>query len=180
MGVEMVFNQSLESIEKKDDSLLATLSNRRQITTDVIIASVGLKPNTTIATQAGLRVDRGIDVDDCMRTSDPHIFAIGDCAQIQGKLLPFLQSIQLSAMTLARNALGGNEQVKLPAMLIKIKTPEMPLHLAGETSRKDLQWQISLESQGLVAKGLDMAGGLRAFVVSEDQMKQAFALLRQL
>jgi len=43
-----------------------------------------------------------------------------------------------------------------------------------------LQWQISLESQGLVARGLDMAGQLRAFVVSEDQMKQAFALLRQL
>jgi len=83
-------------------------------------------------------------------------------------------------MTLARNVLGGDEQVKFPAMLVKIKTPEMPLHLAGETSRKDLQWQISLESQGLVAKGLDMAGQLRAFVVSEDQMKQAFALLRQL
>ena len=180
MGVEMVFNQALEFIEKRDDSLLATLSNGRQISTDVIIASVGLKPDTTLAAQAGLRVDRGIEVDERMCTSDPHIFAVGDCAQIQGKLLPFLQPIQLSAMTLARNVLGGDEQVKFPAMLVKIKTPEMPLHLAGETSRKDLQWQISLESQGLVAKGLDMAGQLRAFVVSEDQMKQAFALLRQL
>ncbi len=83
-------------------------------------------------------------------------------------------------MTLARNVLGGNEEVKFPAMLVKVKTPEMPLHLAGETSRKDLQWQISLEAQGLIAKGLDMAGQLRAFVVSEDQMKQAFTLLRQL
>ena len=180
MGVEMVFNQALEFIEKRDDSLLATLSNGRQISTDVIIASIGLKPDTTLAAQAGLRVDRGIEVDERMCTSDPHIFAVGDCAQIQGKLLPFLQPIQLSAMTLARNVLGGDEQVKFPAMLVKIKTPEMPLHLAGETSRKDLQWQISLESQGLVAKGLDMAGQLRAFVVSEDQMKQAFALLRQL
>ncbi|NWD54859.1 FAD-dependent oxidoreductase, partial [Pseudomonas veronii] len=80
----------------------------------------------------------------------------------------------------ARNVLGGDEQVKFPAMLVKIKTPEMPLHLAGETNRKDLQWQINLEAHGLVAKGLDMAGQLRAFVVSEDQMKQAFTLLRQL
>ena len=159
---------------------MATLSNGRQISTDVIIASIGLKPDTTLAAQAGLRVDRGIEVDERMCTSDPHIFAVGDCAQIQGKLLPFLQPIQLSAMTLARNVLGGDEQVEFPAMLVKIKTPEMPLHLAGETNRKDLQWQISLESQGLVAKGLDMAGQLRAFVVSEDQMKNAFALLRQL
>ncbi|WP_136476748.1 NADH:flavorubredoxin reductase NorW [Pseudomonas sp. DG56-2] len=180
MGVEMLFNQGLESIEKTNDGLLATLSNGRRITTDVIIASIGLKPDTTIAAQAGLWVDRGIEVDERMCTSDPHIFAVGDCAQIQGKLLPFLQPIQLSAMALARNVLGGNENVKFPAMLVKVKTPEMPLHLAGETSRKDLQWQISLESQGLVARGLDMDGQLRAFVVSEDQMKQAFALLRQL
>ncbi|MEE1867913.1 NADH:flavorubredoxin reductase NorW [Pseudomonas auratipiscis] len=180
MGVEMLFNQGLESIEKTNDGLLATLSNGRRITTDVIIASIGLKPDTTIAAQAGLWVDRGIEVDERMCTSDPHIFAVGDCAQIQGKLLPFLQPIQLSAMALARNVLGGNENVKFPAMLVKVKTPEMPLHLAGETSRKDLQWQISLESQGLIARGLDMDGQLRAFVVSEDQMKQAFALLRQL
>lgn len=180
MGVEMLFNQGLESIEKTNDGLLATLSNGRRITTDVVIASIGLKPDTTIAAQAGLWVDRGIEVDERMCTSDPHIFAVGDCAQIQGKLLPFLQPIQLSAMALARNVLGGNENVKFPAMLVKVKTPEMPLHLAGETSRKDLQWQISLESQGLVARGLDMDGQLRAFVVSEDQMKQAFVLLRQL
>lgn len=180
MGVEMLFNQGLESIEKTNDGLLATLSNGRRITTDVVIASIGLKPDTTIAAQAGLWVDRGIEVDERMCTSDPHIFAVGDCAQIQGKLLPFLQPIQLSAMTLARNVLGGNEDVKFPAMLVKVKTPEMPLHLAGETNRKDLQWQISLESQGLVARGLDMDGQLRAFVVSEDQMKQAFVLLRQL
>lgn len=180
MGVEMLFNQGLESIEKTNDGLLATLSNGRRITTDVVIASIGLKPDTTIAAQAGLWVDRGIEVDERMCTSDPHIFAVGDCAQIQGKLLPFLQPIQLSAMALARNVLGGNEDVKFPAMLVKVKTPEMPLHLAGETSRKDLQWQISLESQGLVARGLDMDGQLRAFVVSEDQMKQAFVLLRQL
>ncbi|MBM3104457.1 NADH:flavorubredoxin reductase NorW [Pseudomonas sp. V1] len=180
MGVEMLFNQGLESIEKTNDGLLATLSNGRRITTDVVIASIGLKPDTTIAAQAGLWVDRGIEVDERMCTSDPYIFAVGDCAQIQGKLLPFLQPIQLSAMALARNVLGGNEDVKFPAMLVKVKTPEMPLHLAGETSRKDLQWQISLESQGLVARGLDMDGQLRAFVVSEDQMKQAFVLLRQL
>lgn len=180
MGVEMLFNQGLESIEKTNDGLLATLSNGRRITTDVVIASIGLKPDTTIAAQAGLWVDRGIEVDERMCTSDPYIFAVGDCAQIQGKLLPFLQPIQLSAMALARNVLGGNEDVKFPAMLVKVKTPEMPLHLAGETSRKDLQWQISLESQGLVARGLDMDGQLRAFVVSEDQMKQAFGLLRQL
>lgn len=180
MGVEMLFNQSLESIVKTGDGLLVTLSNGRQISTDVIIASIGLKADTTLAEQAGLKTGCGIEVDERMCTSDPHIFAVGDCAQIHGRLLPFLQPIQLSAMTLARNVLGGDEQVRFPAMLVKVKTPEMPLHLAGETHRQDLLWQIHLESQGMIARGLDSEGQLRAFVVSEDQMKQAFGMLRQL
>ena len=65
-------------------------------------------------------------------------------------------------------------------MLIKVKTPELPLHLAGETQRHDLNWQIILEPQGMVARGADNEGQLRAFVVSEDQMKEAFALLKLL
>lgn len=45
--------------------------------------------------------------------------------------------------------------MKLPAMLIKVKTPELPLHLAGETQRQDLNWQSTLEPQGMVARGAD-------------------------
>ncbi len=95
-------------------------------------------------------------------------------------MLPFLQPIQLSAMFLAKNLLGGNAPVKLPAMLVKVKTPELPLHLAGETQRQDLDWEIVLSPQGMVARGTDTDGQMRAFVVSEDRMKEAFALLKSL
>lgn len=78
------------------------------------------------------------------------------------------------------NLLGGNAPVKLPAMLVKVKTPELPLHLAGETQRQDLDWQIALSPQGMVARGTDTDGQMRAFVVSEDRMKEAFALLKSL
>ena len=83
-------------------------------------------------------------------------------------------------MVLAKNLLGNNTPLKLPAMLVKIKTPELPLHLAGETQRRDLRWQICTESQGMVARGVDGADQLRAFVVSEDRMKEAFGLLKTL
>ncbi len=68
-------------------------------------------------------------------------------------------------MVLAKNLLGNNTPLKLPAMLVKIKTPELPLHLAGETQRQDLRWQINTERQGMVARGVDDADQLRAFVV---------------
>ncbi|MDN8683063.1 hypothetical protein Q0M91_14695, partial [Staphylococcus aureus] len=59
-------------------------------------------------------------------------------------------------------------------------TPLMPLHLAGETARKDLTWNISTTQSGIIAKGFDKNDVLRAFVVTEEQVKEAFALLRAL
>jgi len=180
MGVELVFNQQLVSLQPHQQAWLATLSNGRELLADAVVSSIGLRPNIQLAEQAGLQVNRGIVVDARLQTSAEGVYALGDCAEIEGKLLPFLQPIQFSAMTLAKNLLGASDNLKLPAMLVKIKTPNMPLHLAGETQRQDLQWTITSETQGMIAKGFDQQQQLRAFIVSEDHMKQAFGLLKTL
>jgi len=180
MGVELVFNQQLVSLQPHQRAWLATLSNGRELLADAVVSSIGLRPNIQLAEQAGLQVNRGIVVDARLQTSAEGVYALGDCAEIEGKLLPFLQPIQFSAMTLAKNLLGASDNLKLPAMLVKIKTPNMPLHLAGETQRQDLQWTITSETQGMIAKGFDQQQQLRAFIVSEDHMKQAFGLLKTL
>lgn len=180
MGVELLFNHRLESLSKTEQGINATLSNGRIVSVDAVVAAIGLRPNIGLAQSAGLRVNSGIEVNRQLQTSDANIYAIGDCAEIDGKVLPFLQPIQFSAMTLAKNLLGATDGLVLPAMLVKIKTPELPIHLAGETQRADLHWQISVEPQGLIARGYDNAQHLRAFIVSEAHMKQAFGLLREL
>ncbi|WMY73477.1 NADH:flavorubredoxin reductase NorW [Buttiauxella selenatireducens] len=180
MGVELLFNQRLESLKKTEQGINATLSNGRSVNVDAVVAAIGLRSNIGLAQHAGLDVNRGIQVNRQLQTSDANIYALGDCAEIDGKVLPFLQPIQFSAMTLAKNLLGATDGLALPAMLVKVKTPELPLHLAGETQRSDLHWQISAEPQGLIAKGYDIEQQLRAFIVSEAHMKQAFGLLREL
>lgn len=180
MGVELLFNQRLESLTKTEQGINATLSNGRMVNVDAVVAAIGLRSNIGLAQHAGLDVNRGIQVNRQLQTSDANIYALGDCAEIDGKVLPFLQPIQFSAMTLAKNLLGGTDGLALPAMLVKVKTPELPLHLAGETQRTDLHWQIAVEPQGLIAKGYDVEQQLRAFIMSEAHMKQAFGLLREL
>ena len=83
-------------------------------------------------------------------------------------------------MCLAKNLLSQASELTLPPMLVKVKTPDLPLHLAGDTRREDLTWNIVSANDGLVAKGVDAENQLRAFVVSEERMKEAFALLKQL
>ncbi|HGM5492781.1 TPA: NADH:flavorubredoxin reductase NorW [Serratia fonticola] len=180
MGVELVFNQQLTAVERQENGMYVTLSNQRGLLVDAVVSAIGLKPNIALAQQANLLVNRGIQVDRSLQSSAQDVYALGDCAEIEGQLMPFLLPIQFSATTLAKNLLGAAETVKFPAMLIKVKTPDLPLHLAGETQRQDLSWSISVDPQGMIAKGWDQQQQLRAFIVSEDHMKQAFGLLKVL
>lgn len=177
-GVHFMFGSELSAIERDQDGLVASFSQKHQQRFDAIICAIGLRPNVALAREAGLGVQRGIVVDDALATSDPDIYALGDCAEIHGKLMPYLQPATLAAMTLAKNLTGEASKLLLPTMLIKVKTPDMPLHLAGDTANPALNWEVAFSSAGLVAKGFDDEGTLNAFVVSEDHMKLAFSMLK--
>ena len=180
-GVSLQFGTGLARIDAQPgDGWRVTLSDGRVSEQDLVIAAIGLRPNLALARGAGLAVERGILVDDRLQTSDPHIFALGDCVQWQGQLLPFLQPIVLGANALARTLLGTPTPLTLPPMLVKVKTPRYPLQLAGRTRGEDLAWQCRWNSHGMVAEARDQAGDLCGFVVGGDQMSAAFPLLRQL
>ena len=180
MGVHLMLKSQLESLTQSADGIRVTLDRQRTVTVDAVVAAAGLRPETALARHAGLKTHRGVVVNNQLQTSHPAIYALGDCAEINGMVLPFLQPILLSAMCLGKNLLAQQGELKLPPMLVKVKTPDLPLHLAGDTRREDLTWNIVAAKDGLVAKGVDSENRLRAFVVSEDRMKDAFALLRQL
>ena len=75
-GSEVLLNTV--AVEVRPDSVL--LENGRRIATDLVVAGIGVIPNVELAQTAGLGVNDGIMVDEYMRTIDPAIFAIGDCA----------------------------------------------------------------------------------------------------
>lgn len=184
-GVKLQLGQGIAELslldpDRPQGGWRVTLSNGRVSEQDLVIAAIGLKPNLVLAQAAGLAVERGILVDDSLQTSAPHIFALGDCAQWRGQLLPFLQPIVLGANALARTLLGMPTPLTLPPMLVKVKTPRYPLQLAGRTKGEDLTWQCRWNSQGMVAEAHGEDGELCGFVVGGDQMSAAFPLLRQL
>ena len=180
MGVDLMLKSQLQSLAQNADGIRVTLDRQRTLTVDAVVAAAGLRPETALARHAGLQTHRGVVVNSQLQTRHPAIYALGDCAEINGMVLPFLQPILLSAMCLSKNLLAQQGELKLPPMLVKVKTPDLPLHLAGDTRREDLTWHIVAAKDGLVAKGVDAENQLRAFVVSEDRMKDAFALLKQL
>lgn len=179
-GVHLLLKTQLQSLEQTATGIRAHVDRHRHVDVDAVVAATGLRPETALARHAGVEINRGVKVNSALQTSNPDIYALGDCAEINGTVLPFLQPILLSAMCLAKNLLGQRGELKLPPMLVKVKTPDLPLHLAGETRREDLTWNIATSAQGMLAQGYDDTQQLRAFVVSEERMKEAFALLKSL
>jgi len=179
-GVQLRLGNGLQRLERNGDGIRAYLNDGDSVDCDSAIAAIGLRPNVELARDTGLAVGRGIRVDRHLRSSIEHIHALGDCAEIDGRVLPFLQPTQLAASALARTLLGQPQALQLPPMLIRVKTPRLPLQLAGETSGDHLNWQLSFDEQGMLARAFDAQAQLRGFVVSEGRLQDAFALLRQL
>jgi nitrite reductase (NADH) large subunit len=99
----------LQTIAKDRGRLLATLSNGTELDGDVVIFAAGVRPRDELAAAAGLeRGERGgIAVDSSCRTSDPSIYAIGECACVDGKVYGLVGPGNIMAEVVADRILSG-------------------------------------------------------------------------
>ncbi|MEZ8720206.1 NADH:flavorubredoxin reductase NorW [Vibrio pomeroyi] len=169
-----------------DDVRLQTTASRL-IRTDVVIAAAGLRPNTQLATQAGIDVNKGIVVDETMRTSAENVYAIGDCAEIEGRVMAYLQPAILSANVLAKQIsidkdklMAGEGKFSLPHIITKVKTPSYPIQLAGRDIQTAQSWETRFDPKGIIAKGFNEDDQLVGFIVTGEHTKAAFPLLKEL
>ncbi len=85
-GVHVVLNDGVAGFEQSDDeSLEVSTQSGKSYPADVVILALGVRPDTTLATMAGIEIGElgGIRVDEQMRTSDPNIFAVGDAVEVR-------------------------------------------------------------------------------------------------
>ncbi|WP_321284438.1 NADH:flavorubredoxin reductase NorW [uncultured Vibrio sp.] len=178
-GVQLALETSVVAVDRSECGSMATLSSERTVETDIVISAAGLCANTQLAKEAAIRVNKGIVVDSRLQTSTRNVFALGDCAEIQERMMPYLQPIVLSANVLGKQLLGQDAELVLPPMMVKVKTPSYPIQLAGTVNEVD-NWEVSISAPGIVAKAKDDNGHLVGFVVTSEQVTQAFPLLREL
>lgn len=128
-GVEWHLGRSVVSLDRVDAMTRATLDDGTRIEVDALISAVGLRPHTKIASEAGLEVGRGIKVDATGRTSDPHIYAIGDCAEYPRGLAAYVTPIMAAARAIAPSVLGTDTEIRFPTLSVQVKTTALPLVL---------------------------------------------------
>lgn len=79
-GIQVVAGDAVESIEEDAGKLLVTTRGGRQFEVDGIVGGIGVRPDLTLAKEAGLAVENGVLVDAYLRTSAPDVYAAGDAA----------------------------------------------------------------------------------------------------
>ena len=179
-GVIFELGKTIHSLDMSEVGLRVTLSSGEIELVDCVIAAAGLKANTGLARKSGITVNNGLVVNLQLQTSAKNIYALGDCAEINGKVMSYLQPIMLSANALAKTLLGQATDLKLPAMLVKVKTPQMPMQLGGNMVNGVTSWQADIDTEGCSVKAYNEQKQMVGFIVTEGHMKKAFPLLREL
>jgi len=84
-GVKLYLNNAVEKFEDKDEKVIVHLKSGETIAVDMVILSIGVRPNSDLAKGAGLDLNErgGIITDDHMRTKDPSIYAVGDVIEVE-------------------------------------------------------------------------------------------------
>lgn len=172
LGVQWNLGTTLQRIERQSSGYRLSLANGQQVQADLVLSAVGLRPNLQLAADAGLACGRGIRVDAHLQTSVPGIYALGDCIEIDGQLLPYLAPINEGIRALARTLLGQPSAVRYPLMPVTVKTPAAPLCLLPPPVDCEGQWRCESTADGLSAAFHDQAGALRGFVLLGRQAQQ--------
>ncbi|MFT4065563.1 NAD(P)/FAD-dependent oxidoreductase [Paraburkholderia sp.] len=125
-GVDVRLGCGVTAVSRREPGYLLTLTDGNVLDADIVVSATGLVPRTALAKEAGLRVEAGISTDAWCRTSAPDIYALGDCAAIEGRVQPYVLPIMHAARALARTLCGTPTRVDFPVMPVVVKTPAVP------------------------------------------------------
>ena len=180
LGVQWSLGRVVQSLDDEDGAVRVTLSDGTRFSADGVLSAVGLRPRTALAAAAGLRIGRGIVVDRRLETSVPGIYALGDCAEVEGLVLPFVMPIMHAARALAKTLAGQPAPVAYPAMPILVKTTAFPVVVAPPATGVPGEWEIEVQTAG--ARGLYRGpdGRLLGFALAGEAVADKNALTREL
>lgn len=180
-GVNMKLGTTAQEINHIANGLEVRLADADKIQVDIVLSAVGLRPDLTLAKSANLRTERGIVIDRFGRTSNQHIYALGDCAEYTlddgaTRTLPYVAPIMTAARAIASSLAGTLTPIILAPAPVIVKTPSYPLALLPPSlqSLPFGEWSETHINDTCIARFIDDSGIVRGFGVAPQQ-----TLLRQ-
>jgi len=180
IGARFHLGATLELLQRSTDGLQATLSDGSQRACDLVVSAVGLRPRTELAAEAGLEVKRGIVVDRLLKTSAEHVYALGDCAEVEGLSLLYVMPLMAGARALAKTLFGNPTFVSYGPMPVTVKTPACPVVVSMPAVGSAGSWSVEARGNDVKALYLGACGELLGYALTGAAVQERLALNKQL
>jgi rubredoxin-NAD+ reductase len=180
LGARFHLGPVLNRLSRTAEGLEAHLSDGQVLPCDLVVSAIGLRPRVDLAAAAGLEIGRGVVVDRHLKTSHANIYALGDCAEVDGLNLLYVMPLMSGARALAQTLAGTPTPVKYGPMPVTVKTPVCPLVVSPVP--KGLEGVWSVEGQGADIKALcrDTSGNLLGYALTGAAVMDKLALNKAL
>lgn len=131
-GIEVLLGANTKQILGEDTTQGIELSDGRIIAADAVVFAAGIRPNVTLAKDAGVPVNRGIVVDDQLRTGHADVFALGECAEHRGTCYGLVEPAYEQARVLAAHLTGRAAQYTGSVVSTNLKVSGVSVFSAGD------------------------------------------------
>lgn len=172
IGIKFHLKTITQRIDRVGDRLNLSFDDETQLEVDLVLSAVGLRPRIQLAKAASIEVNRGIVTDRYLQTRASYIYALGDCAEVEGKVLPFVMPISHASRALAATLNGTPTMLRYPAMPVLVKTPACPTIVSPPDPDKGGEWRVDKTEDGIRALFQDITGNLLGFALLGDATKE--------
>ena len=148
-GIKVLTKASTKAILGDTKAEAVALEDGTELTADLVVMAVGIRPAAQLAKDAGLDVARAIVVDAQMRTSDPDVYALGECVEFEGTLFGLVAPLYEQARVLAHSLSGEADAFSVKQLSTKLKVTGCDLFSAGDFADKEGREEIVLRDPAL-------------------------------
>ena len=180
IGARFHLGPVLTRLQRTDSGLEAHLSDGSVVPCDVVVSAIGLRPRIDMAAAAGIKVNRGVEVDRQLKTSHTNIYALGDCAEVDGLNLLYVMPLMSCARALAQTLAGNPTAVSYGAMPITVKTPVCPLVVSPVPRGCEGVWTVEGQGGDIKALCRDAEGKLLGYALTGEAVREKLALNKEL
>ncbi len=149
MGINVLLNKDTREILGDRKAEGVKFADGDELRADFVVIATGIRPNVEVGVKSGLKVNRGIVVDDYMETSASDVYAVGECVEHRGKTFGLVAPIMEQVKVCAHNLIHGNERkYKGSVTYAMLKVAGINLFSAGKFREEDGDEVISLLDNG--------------------------------
>ncbi len=182
LGIDVRIKSQVVRLEGKNKVEQVVLQDGEVIPCDTVIISIGINPRVDLARSFGLRVNRGIVIDDQLQTSDKNIYALGECAEHRGRYYGLVEPGFEQAVVLAKILAGRKAKYQGSTTMSQLKVIEYPILSIGDNgegalSNKEVMYR---DIKKMVYRKLVINHGHLQGVVAAGYWKDSKELLKMI